>query len=139
MRCQPRGNVAPEIDRESDARAVFEDVVIVGNRRLRIAREEIHLHAGDAEILDLLHLRAPNRRVVHAVARRQRCGIPLARRVVPDEDLHVLRAPVLDELLQPVVTDLPVPGRIHERVLPAHLGGVVDEALLHFHDGVVVA
>ena len=46
---------------------------------------------------------------------------------------------VLDQFFQAVVTDLPVPGRIDERVLPAHLGGVVDEALLHLDHGLVVA
>ena len=129
-----------EIDRKPDARGVFEDVVVVRDRRLRIAREEIHLHAGDAEILDLL--RTP-RAASRASSMRSR-GVSGVVFHSPAE-LYQTRIftffgrAVFDQLLQSVVADLPVPGRIHQRVLPAHLGGVVDEPLLHLDDGVVVA
>ena len=120
-----------KVHEQAIRRGILEDVVVVRDHRLPVAAEEVDLHARDAQIAQTRELGDARFVGQHSVARRLRRGVPVARRVVPEEDVDVLGARVGDELGDLLVADLLVPQRVDETVAPAHLGRVVDEATLH--------
>ncbi len=118
---------AVEVDEQPVLGGVAEDVEVEADAVLLVAMEEVHLDAGDAPFGQLGHLGPPRLRVVHAIARRLGHVVVRAAGVVPEEDPDAAAGGVLDQLGDRSGRHLRPVG-IHQRVLPAELGGEIDES-----------
>ena len=128
-----------EVHHEAVGRGVIENIEVVADHRLPVAAEEVDFQSGHPhrfQPVEFLHAALVREQ---AVARRLRRRVPAARRVVPEQDRDIVAPRIVDQLLDLVIANLRVPERIDQTVVPAHVGRVVDELLLHFVGRVAIA
>ena len=115
-----------EVDHQLELGRVAQDVVVQLHDVLLVALEEVDLDALDAPLVQQLELEAPHLGLVQAAARLLGDDVVRSARVVPEQQAHAL--------LRRVAGQFPHVAAVHQRpvgvdqgVLPAHLGGQVDE------------
>nr|GEU28270.1 hypothetical protein [Tanacetum cinerariifolium] len=128
-----------EVYQQAGSCSVVQDVHVIRHHGLRVAIEKVDFHALDAQVADALELRRALRVREQLVLGRVFRAVPRPRRVIPEDQAHVLFRAVGRQLADLVVADAGIPVDVDQRVIPVHIGRVIDEGLLHVvDDGIVL-